>query len=116
MSIFKQPEIVCTWWFVCLFSNRAGSWSGLICVKGFSFVLVASALAGKQVPQVCPAGTILQTVLWKPAVEKARPTPLKEIRLLLCPEYAADAQWCLKTNTRYPVPELKFILLWRKQT
>lgn len=102
--------------FACLFSNRCVSWSDLIHGKGFNFVPVASAPAGRQVLQVWPAGTILQTMLWNSAVEKNRPTPLKEIHWLLCPEQAADAQQCLKTNTRYPVPELKFILLWRKQT
>lgn len=78
-------------------------------MKGFSFVSVASALAGA-------SGVSCRDHPPNSAVEKIRPTPLKEIHLLLCPEHAADAQWCRKTNTRYPVPELKFILLWRKQT
>lgn len=33
--------------------------------KGFNFAPVTSAPAGRQVPQVCPAGTSLQTMLWK---------------------------------------------------
>jgi len=81
--------------------------------KGFNFAPVASAPAGRQVPHVCPAGTSLQTMMWKSAGLKV---PFKGIHLLLCPKQAADAQQCFKTNTRYPVPVLEFILLWRKQT
>lgn len=45
-----------------------------------------------------------------------RKTPLKGTNFPWCPKQAADAQRHFKTNTRYPVPALEFILLWRKQT
>lgn len=56
--------------------------------KGFNFAPVPSALAGRQVPQVCPAGTSLQTMLWKSDGEKTPPL-LKGIPLFLCPKHAA---------------------------
>lgn len=53
-------------------------------LEGFNFVSVASALAGA-------SGVPCRDHPPNSAAEKTRPTPLKEIPLLLCPEHAADA-------------------------